>query len=141
MSASQSLQSKLMKGGLLDISDLSESSVLDVAQHAGLAALVADCDRARSLSAILRAVAKAVDFPEFFGSDLEALYDCLCDTVSDQDVGVFLWFAKLHTGDNVIAEHANTVLQVCNDVAEYAQNNDKVFSFYIEHSGRHPEED
>lgn len=138
MSSAQSLQKLLQKGGLIDVSTTSQDDVIQAATDAGLTPIVVDCDRARSRSAVLRAIAKAVDFPEFFGSNLDALYDCLCDTVVDQRDGLFLWFYKLHTGDPILADDAAAVLNVCADVVEFAANNERVFSFVVEHAGKHP---
>src|SRR5690606_33113519 len=103
MSQVQSLQEKLQKGGLVDVVSSERNEVLKVAEEVGMAAFVVDCDRARSRSAVLRAVVKAVDFPEFFGGNLDALYDCLCDTVLDQMGGLFLWFDNLHSGVPALA--------------------------------------
>src|SRR5690606_40614839 len=81
------LQRQLNRGGALEHDGLQKEAVVEASRELGLALLVADCDRARSRSAVLRAIAKAVDFPEYFGGNLDALYDCLCDTVLDQKVG------------------------------------------------------
>jgi RNAse (barnase) inhibitor barstar len=139
MSQVQSLLSKLQKGGLVDVSSSEQVEVVKAAEEAGLAAFVVDCDRARSRSAVLRAVVKAVDFPEFFGGNLDALYDCLCDTVIDQKVGLFLWFHNLHSGDPGLEKDAAAIESVCMDVVEYAANNGRQFAFHIVHAGRHPD--
>lgn len=138
MSSAQALQALLRQGGEID-TPASQEAVMQAATKAGLTALVVDCDRARSRSAVLRAVAKAVDFPEFFGSNLDALYDCLSDTVMDQRDGLFLWFHRLHTGDPILGDDARAVLQVCQDVVEFAENNGRVFSYVVEHAGKHPD--
>lgn len=139
MSSAQSLQAQLQKGGLVEASGTSQSDVLRAADDAGLSAFVVDCDRARSRSAVLRAIVKAVDFPEFFGGNLDALYDCLSDTVMDQKAGLFLWFHKLHTGDPVLEADAQAILLVCEDVVNFAENNDRVFSYVVDHAGKHPD--
>src|SRR5690606_12377742 len=97
MRQAQSLQKKLQKGGAIDLPASSRDEAVEAARQAGMTAFIVDCDRARSRSAVLRAVVKAVDFPEFFGGNLDALYDCLCDTVLDNKPGVFLWFHNLHS--------------------------------------------
>jgi RNAse (barnase) inhibitor barstar len=104
-----------------------------------LTVFAVDCDRARSRSAVLRAVVKAVDFPEFFGGDLDAFFDCLCDTIRDQKTGALLWFHKLHTGDPNLADDTAAIIAVCEDAAEFARNNDKIFVFAVEHAGKHPD--
>jgi RNAse (barnase) inhibitor barstar len=139
MTQAQSLQKKLQKGGLLDVSSVAQDDVRKAADALGMAVFIVDCDRARSRSAVLRAVVKAVDFPEYFGGNLDALYDCLCDTVLDQKTGLFLWFHKLHSGDPALADDADSIISVCSDAAEFAQNNDRCFSFGVEHAGKHPD--
>lgn len=139
MSQAQSLQKNLQKGGLIDVPVVSQKQALEAASQAGLSAFVVDCDRARSRSAVLRAVVKAVDFPEYFGGNLDALYDCLCDTVLDHKNGLFLWFHKLHSGDPALAQDAQAIIAVCDDVAEFAANNDRRFAYVIEHAGKHPD--
>lgn len=139
MNQAQSLQKKLQKGGLMDVSAVSRDEVISAAGTAGMTAFVVDCDRARSRSAVLRAVVKAVDFPEYFGGNLDALYDCLCDTLLDQKTGLFLWFHNLHSGDPALADDAQAILGVCADVAEFASNNDRFFAYVVEHAGKHPD--
>jgi len=139
MTQALSLQKKLQKGGLIDVSSISQDQAMEAAQALGMTAFIVDCDRARSRSAVLRAVVKAVDFPEYFGGNLDALYDCLCDTLLDQKTGLFLWFHKLHSGDPALVEDTAALISVCADVVEFAANNGRSFSFGIEHAGKHPE--
>jgi len=124
--------------GAIDARSISEQDAMAAAIEAGLTAFVVDCDRARSRSAVLRAVVKAVDYPEFFGGNLDALYDCLCDTLLDQKSGLFLWFRHLHSGDPALAEDARAIQAVCDDVAEFGQNNERRFVYAIQHAGAHP---
>ncbi len=139
MSQVQSLQEKLQKGGLVDVSSTERDDVMSAAAEAGLIALVVDCDRARSRSSVLRAIVKAVDFPEFFGGNLDALYDCLCDTVLDQKAGLFLWFHNLHSGDPALEQDSVAIEAVCADVVEFAANNGRSFAYHFVHAGRHPD--
>ena len=139
MSQVQSMLEILQKGGLVDVASSEQDEVFKAAEQAGVTAFVVDCDRARSRSAVLRAVVKAVDFPEFFGGNLDALFDCLCDTVLDQKTGLFLWFHNLHSGDPGLQEDAVAIQAVCDDVVEFAANNSRSFAYHIVHAGRHPD--
>ena len=139
MSQSLNLQELLQQGGLINATDAQKSKILAMAQAAEITVGEVDCDRARSCSAVLRAIVKAVDYPDFFGSDLDALYDCLCDTVLDQKIGLYLWFDKLHTGDPALESHAQAILSVCNDVADFVSTKDKMFAYTVIHAGKHPE--
>ncbi|MFA4913301.1 MAG: barstar family protein [Burkholderiaceae bacterium] len=136
---SAKLPELLRQGGEIDHDGLDKAVMVEVTAELGIALFVADCDKARSRSAVFRAVARAVDFPEFFGGSFDALYDCLCDTVLDQKTGVALWFYRLHSGDPALEEDAARIASVCTDVSTFAQKNDRSFSFVIEHAGRHPD--
>ncbi len=133
------LQRQLMRGGALAHDGLDKKAVVDAAHELGLALFVANCDPARSRSAVLRAIVKAVDFPEYFGGNLDALYDCLCDTVLDHKTGVVLWLYKLHSGDPALEEDAGRIETVCSDAADFARENGRVFAYVVEHAGRHPD--
>ena len=139
MSQAQSMQQQLRNGGLIDVSSVTQDEVVKAADAIGTAAFIVKCDRARSRSAVLRAVVKAIDFPEFFGGNLDSLYDCLCDTVLDQKTGLFLWFDNLHSGDPALADDSAAILRVCDDVVEFAANNDRHFAYAVEHAGKHPD--
>lgn len=133
------LQQWLQEGGELDHAGLDKVAVVNAAAELGVNLVVADCDRARSRSAVLRAIAKAVDFPEYFGSSFDALYDCLCDTVLDQKGGTALWLYRLHSGDPALTEDAVKIVSVCADAAEFARENGRSFAYVVEHAGRHPD--
>src|SRR5690625_839650 len=137
MSPGQLFQAHIQQGGLFEAPAGQQARLNELAQTSGLTVMMAECDRARSRSAVLRAVAKAVDYPEFFGNDLEALYDCLCETVLDQKGGLYLWFNKLHTGDDIIAQASKDVFEVCADVVDYASSKERVFVYSIIHAGKH----
>ena len=131
------LQRQLQRGGELDAAALDKQSVVEAAGELRAALYVADCDRARSRSAVFRAIAKAVDFPMHFRS-FDELSDCLSDTVLDQKVGVVLWLYKLHSGDPALEEDAARIISICQDVTEYARENGRLFAYIVEHAGAHP---
>ncbi|OZI71075.1 barstar family protein [Bordetella genomosp. 12] len=130
---------QLRRGGAIALEDTDKESMVNATHELGMPLLVADCDRARSRSAVLRAIAKAVDFPEFFGGNLDALYDCLCDTVLDHKTGAVLWLYRLHSGDPALEEDAAAIETVCADAADFAKENGRVFCYVVEHAGRHPD--
>ena len=141
MSQAPTLQALLQGGGLIEATEAHHEGIFALAAAADITAIRVECDRARSRSAVLRAIVKAVDFPEFFGNDLDALYDCLCDTVLDQKTGLYLWFEKLHTGDPALEKDAAAILSVCNDVSDFASTKDRYFGYTVIHAGKHPDPD
>jgi hypothetical protein len=108
------LRQLIKRGG-----DFDPQSGLDLvaaaAKESGLVWFEADCDKARSRSAVFRAIVKAVDYPQFFGADFDGLYDCLCDTLLDQKEGGFvLVLNNLHSADPAIVTDGEQFLQVLN---------------------------
>lgn len=131
---------QLLKNG----GDFDPQSGLDIvavaAKEAGLTWFEADCDKARSRSAVFRSIVKAVDYPQFFGSDFDGLYDCLCDTLLDQkEGGLVLVLNSLHSEDPAIVMDGKKFLQVFNDAVAFARKNSRVFIYAIHHAGKHPD--
>jgi len=129
----------LQDGGGVLAASADPASLAVAAAQRGLACYIADCNRARSRSAVLRAIAKAVDSPEYFGGDFDALLDCLCDTIMDQKNGGILLLCQLHSGDPVLADDAVQIESMCQDLVEFARDNGRFFYYQITHAGRHPD--
>jgi len=89
---------------------------------------------------VFRAVVKAVDYPQFFGSSFDSFFDCLCDSLLDQKDGMVLVFEKLHSADAAIVMDGVQFMQVLNDVVGFARDNGRVFIFGIQHAGKHPDD-
>jgi RNAse (barnase) inhibitor barstar len=132
------LRQLLQKGGDTDPQQGLEA-LEAAAKERGMVWCVADCEKARSWSAVFRAVVKAVDYPQYFGGDFDALYDCLSDTLLDQKEGVVLVFDKLHSADPAIVNEGQQFLEILNEAVAFAQENGLVFIFAIHHAGKHPD--
>lgn len=138
MSKKINIEQELSQGGELPKALLSrEEEVMDQARALGMAVFVADCSKARNLSALLRAFAKAVDYPVFFGKDMDALLDCLNETMEDQRVGYLVWIKELHSGDPSLTEDAYGVLEVLKEAQSHAADKKKILSYIVEHVGKH----
>jgi len=134
------IQRLLKSGGSFKPSDL-RAALEPVVVEAGALWGVANCSRARNRSAVFRAIVRAVDYPEFIPGKFEALYDCLCDTLLDQRVGLVLILVAFHSADEGLEKDVEGILQVLNDAVDFAQENGKIFIYGIEHAGRHPDAD
>jgi RNAse (barnase) inhibitor barstar len=137
--ARRQVQKLLSKGGAFEPTQVDaefKQSVID----AELTWCVADCSKARNRSAFFRAVVKAVDYPQFFGSRFDGLYDCLRDSVDDQKTGLVLLFDQLHSSDPALETDMAELKQVLEDVVTHASDQGKVFVYGINHSGKHPED-
>lgn len=115
----------------------SKDEIFEAASNAGLSCYECDCSRARNLSAILRAISKSVDYPVFFGKDLDALADCLTETLDEQEIGYVLWFTQLHTGDPELSSDTKQIIKILKETCNYAKKINKTFIFFIDHAGEH----
>jgi RNAse (barnase) inhibitor barstar len=137
--ASRQIQKLLSKGGAFEPAE-SAAVLQQAAADAEIAWCVADCGKARNRSAFFRAVVKAVDYPQFFGSRFDGLYDCLCDSVNDQKAGMVLLFDQLHSSDPALEGDMDELTQILDDVVSHASDQGKVFIYGINHSGKHPDD-
>lgn len=127
-STHDSLQQRILEGGRVDGAD--ESALVEAAQSAGFAVFSVDCSRAKSKSAVLRAIATAVDFPEYFGSNLDALLDCLTTTVIDQaKPGALIAINGLNVEEPALVEHVEDILTTFADAVEYLRDNGRVLAY------------
>ena len=112
-------------------------AVSELAASKGIAFFNVDCDKARNVSAVLRAIVKTVDYPSFFGSDIEALLDCLNETSSDQKKGMVLWLNQLHSADEALRDFSRQLNIILDDAAKFADSKGRHFIYYVEHVGPH----
>lgn len=122
-------QESLRRGGPITVQPSEVESLLAAAKAAGYAVFEADCERAKSKSAVLRAIANAVDYPEYFGSDLDALLDCLTSTVLDQSRGALVVLRRLNHHDAGLAPHVPDILDTFFDASEEVRDNDRVLAY------------
>mgnify|MGYP002403290205 CR=1 FL=1 len=129
-SSHDSLRQRLQNGGHVPGDEVDSTELAAAAAELGYAVFEVECDRAKSKSAVLRAIAGAVDFPEYFGSNLDALLDCLTSTVLDQQqAGALVVLNNLHHQDPGLAEHVDDIMDTFADAAEYVRDNGRVLAF------------
>ncbi len=127
-STHDSLQGLVQQGGRLQSQP--RDALIQAAQAAGYAVYEVDCSRAKSKSAVLRAVASAVDYPEFFGSNLDALLDCLTATVLDgQKPGALFLLDGMSDEEPGVADHVDDILTVFCDASDYVLDGGRVLTF------------
>lgn len=124
-----SLQQQMQLGGQVPQTYSDTAELASAAGKLGLTVFTVDCDRAKSKSAVLRAIAGAVDFPEYFGGNLDALLDCLTTTVLDQKEGALVLLNRLHDQEPGLVEHVEDIMDTFADAAEYARENGRVLAF------------
>ncbi|HEU0202828.1 MAG TPA: barstar family protein [Burkholderiaceae bacterium] len=99
-------------------------------QAAGQRFIWADLDALTERKALLKAIGRAFEFPQWYGANLDALYDCLTD-LPDRNgpVGYVIVLDGLPSGE--ARENAESVLDVFRDAAEeFARNGIAMRVFY-----------
>ena len=132
-----SLEQVFEVGGEIPATLAIVEAVRESAASNGIVFFEVDCDKARNISAVLRAISKAVDYPSFFGSDTEALLDCLNETISDQKKGMVLWLSRLHSEDEALRSFSQQLMVVLEDATRFAESKRRHFSYFVEHVGPH----
>ncbi len=128
----ETLRAQLQSGVVLSDPDVEHALIVQAAKELGLDFFDIDCARAKSKSAVLRAIANALDFPEHFGNNLDALYDSLTDTLTDHERGLVIVLRGLHVDAPGLAEHVQALGDVFNDAMEYARENGRALSYVLE---------
>ena len=77
---------------------------------------------AHGKEALLKAIAAALDFPDWFGENWDALEDCLCDLSWRKSAGHVLVFEQAREGDEL-----GVLIDVLRSAAEYWAGRDKPF--------------
>lgn len=131
-SVSPSLHQQFESGTALEEPGIAATTLAATARELKLGFFDIDCARAKSKSAVLRAIAKALDFPEHFGGNLDALYDSLTDVLMEQKRGMVVVLRDLHVDDPTLAEHVPAIGDVFRDAIEYARENGRALSFILE---------
>ena len=80
--------------------------------------LILDGKSITGREALLEKMEKAFDFPEWFGGNLDALYDCLGDLMEEVDIEI-VDYAALEAN---LGDYAGRVLRVLQDAANVNLN-------------------
>ena len=67
-----------------------------------------DCGELKSSQAFHESIAKAMHFPDYYGQNLDALFDCLTDIRQDQELVLLNW----HAFSYAMKDYAEKVLYV-----------------------------
>ena len=110
-----------------------DAAALDAAaERAGLTRWTVDLVGVRTKEALLGTLAERLEFPEWFGSNWDALNDVLAERAWEQSKGVVL--ALEHCGELAHAdpEAFETALEVLDSVAESCYDEDIPFWVFVD---------
>lgn len=73
-----------------------------------------DCAGIDSREAFHRALAKALDFPDYYGNNLDALFDCLTEDFTDRELVLNNW----HSLEYKLKDYSGKALYVFHQACE-----------------------
>jgi len=95
--------------------------LMQAAAHSGQHFLYVNLSAVQSKQEVLEAIAVAFQFPAHFGKNLDALYDCMTDTVhkAGAQPGFVVVLEQLPDNPRFDREAREQLLEVFRDAAEY----------------------
>ncbi len=110
-----------------------DAAALDAAaERAGLARWTVDLAQVRTKEALLAALAKRLEFPEWFGDNWDALNDVLAERAWEQPKGVMLTLERCGELAHADPETFETALEVLDSVAESCYDEDIPFWVFVD---------
>lgn len=101
------------------LAGLAVTTLRQWAEAAGHRYVHIDLGSARDKKAALKAIGRALEFPDWYGANLDALYDCLTDLPERKDVaGWLLVIERLPPTAALDAEQRAALLDVFRDAAD-----------------------
>lgn len=88
------------------------------AERAGHEFVLAECSDCVDKHSVLTAIGRAFAFPQWYGANLDALYDCLTDVPDRGRSGWVVVLARLPQEPGLSAEERAALLDVFRDAAE-----------------------
>jgi RNAse (barnase) inhibitor barstar len=88
--------------------------------------VVIDLARARDKNAFLTAAAKALLFPDYFGHNWDAFYDCLLELENRQEKGFLLWLRDASGFARAEPEEFATAIDALREAVEYWNDKQKI---------------
>ena len=99
----------------------SVAKLMEAAEQSGQHFLYANVANAQSKQEVLEGIAKAFTFPEHFGKNLDALYDCMTDLVhrAGHQPGFIVVLEQLPDNPRFDRETREQLLDVFRDAADF----------------------
>lgn len=88
------------------------------AVQAGHQFVLVDCSDCVDKDSVLKAIGRAFDFPEWYGANLDALYDCLTDLTARNGRGWIVVLERLPGGPRFSAGERSALLDAFRDAAD-----------------------
>jgi RNAse (barnase) inhibitor barstar len=113
--------------GTYRISGEDKADLLAAAEASGFAVFRVDLSAVRNKDGLMQAIAAALEFPEWFGHNWDALADCLADLSWRQAAGYLILLEHCDSLRASCAEAFAATLQICAAAAERWRNDNVPF--------------
>lgn len=132
VNVTESLHQQLDSGGALTLAPQEWIHLSPLAQTHGYAYYEVNCERAKSRSGVLKAIGRALGFPDQVALQMSDLSDCLTDTLMMHPVGMVVLLRGLHCQDEPMLRDPVELLQAFHDAADYASDHQRVLTYGVE---------
>ncbi|MDO4233263.1 MAG: barstar family protein, partial [Lautropia sp.] len=109
------------------------SGLIRAAQQTDQRLLDCDCSGAGSKAEVLAALGTGLQLPDYYGKNLDALYDCLTDLAPSPEAskpGFVLLIENLPDTNQLPADDRDSLLDVFRDAADFFYDNDVAFRVF-----------
>lgn len=131
MNPLQTLLEDSRQAGIYHLPESGRAAVRRAAEAAGLACFEVDVGGADRIDAVLAALGRGLDFPEWYGHNLDALKDCLTDFSWCEAAGYIIVIAHaegLQAADPAAFKALNDVFSAA--IAEWRSQDSPLWVFY-----------
>lgn len=123
---------KAGKGGVFRCHATVSDKMLEAARHAGMRVEKAALQGARDKNAFLKAVAKSLRFPEYFGHNWDAFYDCLIDLEHEKGEGILVLLREASGFARADPEEFAAAIDTLQDAVEFWDDDGKMLVVIVE---------
>jgi RNAse (barnase) inhibitor barstar len=123
---------KAGKGGVYRCHASVPEKVLDVAAQTGARVEKIGLQGARDKNAFLKTVAKSLHFPDYFGHNWDAFYDCLIDLEHEKGEGILVLLREASGFARAEQEEFAAALDTLQDAAEFWDEDGKMLLVVVE---------
>jgi RNAse (barnase) inhibitor barstar len=120
------------KSGVFRSHAIVPDKALEAATHAGMRVEKTALQGARDKNAFLKAVAKSLRFPEYFGHNWDAFYDCLIDLEHEKGEGTLVLLREASGFARAEPEEFAAAIDTLQDAAEFWNGDGKMLLVIVE---------
>lgn len=120
------------KGGVFRCHTGVSEKALDAAAHAGLRVEKIGLQGARDKNAFLKTVAKSLRFPDYFGHNWDAFYDCLIDLEHEKGEGILVLLREASGFARAEQEEFAAAVDSLQDAADFWDEDGKMLLVIVE---------